>query len=431
MEQNNNQNGELFGFDNTENLESQNLNPQSTTENNVYLPKTVITNMPPKPPKKEKRSFSFKVVVVSAIIAAVIGASMSGVFTYFGIRALSQKTEQDQNTPINNTTTNINVDKTDYTVVEAIAEKVTPSVVGIRTTAAVTNFFFGESESTGEGSGIIYTKDGYIITNYHVIAEAVESSLSSKIEVFLSTDLTKSHQASVVGYNITYDLAVIKINANNLPAVELGNSDSLKVGQFVAAIGNPGGLEYMSSVTYGVVSGLNRSVADNSRYEAEVSYIQTDAAINPGNSGGALVDINGKLVGVNSVKIVSESYEGMGFAIPINKVIELCQKMIDKQYEPSAYIGVALSERYDASTLKMLGYPAGAVVQNVAEDSPAAKANIKRGDIITEFAGKSITNYTVFISTLDDCKPGQTVKITIYRAGKYYTTDITVGSDNS
>ncbi|MBQ7045837.1 MAG: trypsin-like peptidase domain-containing protein [Clostridia bacterium] len=378
--------------------------------------------------QNKRHKFSLKTVLVSVLIAALMGASLTGC----GLSALYNEENETSSTdaPNNNTTTNIIVNKDDYTVVEAIAEKVTPSVVGIRTTAAVTNFFFGQSESTGEGSGIIYTKDGYIITNYHVISEAVES-LSSKIEVFLHNDSTKAYQASVVGYNITYDLAVIKIKAQDLPAVEIGDSDSLRVGQFVAAIGNPGGLEYMSSVTYGIVSGLNRSVADNSQTKSKVTYIQTDAAINPGNSGGALVDINGKLIGVNSVKIVSESYEGMGFAIPVNKAVELCQRMIDKQYEPTAYVGIALSERYDANTLKMLGFPAGAVVQNVASDSPADKANIKRGDIITEFAGETITDYTVFTSTLSDCDPGQTVKITIYRAGKYYTTDITIGSENS
>lgn len=379
-----------------------------------------------KPPKSKKEGISLKTLIASVLIAAIVGAG-TGIGAVELLSFSKDSETVTENGVVENKVTTINVDKTASNIVEAVAEKVTDSVVGIRTTASVTNFFYGNTESTGEGSGIIYTKDGYIITNYHVIAEAVESS-QGKIEVFLADQTETAIPASVVGYNISTDLAVIKIDKNGLNAIELANSDDIKVGQFVVAIGNPGGLEYISTVTYGIVSGLNRSLSDN---ESEINYIQTDAAINPGNSGGALVNAEGKLIGVNSVKIVSESYEGMGFAIPTNSVVEICQNIIDHKDDPAPYIGITLSERYDASTLRYLGFPSGAVVQSIAEDSPADDAGIKRGDIITELSGKEINDYNDFEDALNDCEVGSTVKLKVYRSGKYYTVSVKIASDNS
>ena len=309
-------------------------------------------------------------------------------------------------------------------------------MVGIRTTASISSFF-GNQESTGEGSGIIYTADGYIITNYHVIEEAAENAGKSttKIEVYLAGDTETAYNAEIIGYNISYDLAVIKIEASALPAIEIGDSDALSVGQNVIAIGNPGGLSFMGSVSSGIISGLNRTLstgsasgtADNSTTSAE--YIQTDAAINPGNSGGALVNTQGQLIGVNSVKLVSESYEGMGFAIPVNKVTEICNDIIAHKDEPAPYVGIEISTRYDSTTLKMYGYPSGAVISSVVEGGPADDAGLQRGDIITSFNGTSITEYTEFSSLLNGCTSGDTVDITIYRAGRTYTTTITIGSN--
>ena len=212
-----------------------------------------------------------------------------------------------------------------------------------------------------------------------------------------------------------------------MPAVTFANSDKLNAGQFVVAIGNPGGLEFMGSVTYGVISGLNRVISDTS---GSASLIQTDAAINPGNSGGALVNINGELVGVNSSKIVAEGYEGMGFAIPSNTVKQITDKIISNKDAPTPYIGVTISERYDAETLKSYGYPVGAVVGSVVGGGPADSAGIKRADIITEFNGVKITDYTVLNDEIAKCQPGQTVTATIYRARRYYSTNIKIGSNN-
>ena len=233
-----------------------------------------------------------------------------------------------------------------------------------------------------------------------------------------------------MGYNISCDLAVIKINAKNLKAVEWGDSSDLQVGQTVVAIGNPGGLEFMGSVTMGIVSGLNRIMAD--AYDSStVQLIQTDAAINPGNSGGALVNEKGQLVGINSSKIVSEGFEGMGFAIPSNTVKEVCDRIISKEFAPSPYIGVTISERYDPDTLEALGYPVGAVVYSVVSGGPAYTAGIRQGDIITEFNGQKVTHYSKLSEIISNCDPGDRASFKVYRSGKYYEGTIIIGSNNS
>ena len=375
-------------------------------------------------PEKPKNRYSAAVVILCAVLSAIIGAT-GGIAAILSVNtnAPADITNQSSGELSN---VNINIDKTAESIAEAVATKATNSVVGIRTTTAVTSFFGGTSDATGEGSGVIYTSDGYIITNYHVIEEAVQSP-NSKIEVFVGSNKAESQLAKVIGYNISTDLAVIKIEANNLVAAEIGSADDLKVGQYVITIGAPGGLEFMGSVTYGIISGLDRVVSANSGLE----LIQTDAAINPGNSGGALLNSKGQLIGINSSKIVAEEFEGMGFAIPIDTVIEKCDKIIARKDEPSPYVGISISERYTAEVLSFYGYPAGAVVSGVAEGSPAAQAGIARGDIITEFNGTAISEYTVFDDVLHDLEPNQKVSMKIYRAGKSYKTTITIGSDGA
>ena len=350
---------------------------------------------PPKKVKKAKRSHSTGVVIIASLLAAVVGAVscmflMSYVFSYE--TSITSDTQQTENSK-NNVT--ISVDETAASVAEAVSAKCSDSVVGIRTTTSVISFFGGSQQQTGDGSGVIYTSDGYIITNYHVIGDAVESN-NSKIDVFIGDNKSNSYPATVIGYNISCDLAVIKINATGLTPVELGNSDELKVGQYVVTIGAPGGLEFMGSVTYGIISGLNRTVSTSTG----LKLIQTDAAINPGNSGGALLNAEGKLIGINSSKIASVEFEGMGFAIPVNTVKEKCDKIISQKGDSQAYFGVSISSTYTSQVLSFYGYPSGAVVSSVAEGSPAAKAGIERGDIITEFNGVKITEYTLLNDAL-------------------------------
>ncbi|MBQ3816713.1 MAG: trypsin-like peptidase domain-containing protein [Clostridia bacterium] len=377
---------------------------------------------PPKRQVKPKKKYGAGVVVLASVLAAFIGL-FGGLFAV-GVYSDNNKTvDLSEKTEVKNV--NINVDETAPSVVAAVAEKVSPSVVGVRTTTSVINFFGGSSEAMGEGSGVIYSQDGYIITNYHVIESALQYS-SSKIEIYLDTNSSDSYEASVVGYNISTDLAVLKINVTGLMPAEIGKSDDLKVGQFVVTIGNPGGLEFMKSVTYGVISGLNRVVSTDSNVE----LIQTDAAINPGNSGGALLNTSGQLIGINSSKIVSEEYEGMGFAIPIDTVVKVCNDIISKQNSPDPYVGITVSEKYTAEVLNFYGYPTGAVVLSVADASPANEAGIKKGDIITEYNGKEITQYKLLNQLIEESNPGDKVTVKLYRSGRYYTTKLTVGSNN-
>ncbi len=385
----------------------------------------------PKRIKKEKNNkYSLLTVIICAVLAAVIGATSAAgvIINYKNSQSGTSYTEQTDNGATQNIT-NINVNETAESVIQAVAQKVTPSVVGIATSAAINSFFGGSTESTGTGSGVIYSTDGYIITNYHVI-ESTLSSSSSKIEVYLTENTDKAYEATVVGYNITHDLAVIKINATNLPKVDIGDIDEVKVGQYVAAIGSPGGLEFMGSVTYGIISGLNRVVSDSSS-EDNVNLIQTDAAINPGNSGGALVNTKGQLIGINSSKIAATEYEGMGFAIPIDTVTDVCDKIISRQYDPNPYIGVTINEKYTADILERLGYPVGAVVKSVMNGGPAYESGIRSGDIITQYGDIVISEYSKLNDAVANSKPGEKVRVKIYRAGKYYYANITVGSNNS
>lgn len=385
-----------------------------------------------KPPKvkkerKTKRTYGVATVIISGVLAAVVS-----VITCVAVLGSVHTTQIDTTSSVKKVESstannvNINVDETVTSIAEAVAKKCTDSVVGIRTTTSVASFFGQTQNQSGEGSGVVYSEDGYIITNYHVISDAVTSS-NSKIEVFIGNSSSDSYSADVVGYNISCDLAVIKINATGLTPVEFGNSDQLSVGQYVVTIGAPGGLEFMGSVTYGIISGLNRTVSTDS----SIKLIQTDAAINPGNSGGALLDCEGKLIGINSSKIVSEEFEGMGFAIPVNTVKEKCDKIISRKGNGQAYLGVSISSTYTSEVLSFYGYPSGAVVSSVADSSPAANAGIERGDIITEFNGTAITEYTMLNDLLYDCEANQTVSVKIYRNGRYYTIDIKLASDTA
>ncbi len=395
--------------------------PNPTPNSNYYAPQ------PPKASRKKSKGtrVSILTIIISLVVAVAVGA-VSGAAVAFVMGDNNSGTTTIVS-PQSSENVNITVDeKTVTSVAQAVAEKAGPSVVGIRTTTSVVNFFGGVSETPGEGSGVIYSSDGYIITNYHVIEGAVSSSASSKIEVYLSGDKETPYPASVVGYHISSDLAVIKINAKNLNAVEMGTSADLAVGQYVVTIGSPGGLEFMGSVTYGIISGLDRVVSSNS----SVKLIQTDAAINPGNSGGALLDTSGKLIGINSAKIVSEEYEGMGFAIPVDTVKEKVEKIISRKDDKEPYIGITISERYTADVLDYYGYPAGAVVLSVDEESPAENAGIARGDIITEFGGNKISDYTMLGEYLNDFSPNDKVEVKLYRSGRYYTVNLTIGSNS-
>ncbi len=415
--------------------------PYSYTPNTNYGYSPVPTP-PPQPPKKDKRVVGIGTMIVCIVIATVISATTALTI------ALGSLDERDRNTVATSSeqgseddvssentssgetiSTVITIDGNVESLVEAVYDKAANSVVGIRTKASVESFFGGSTESTGEGSGVIYTTDGYIITNYHVIADVVTTQTSNtSVEVFLMSDPDEPIDAEVIGYNVSADLAVIKISKTGLPAVELGNSDDIKVGQYAIAIGCPGGIEFLNSVSYGIVSGLNRTITVDSI--GEMDLIQTDAAINPGNSGGALLNSKGQLIGINSSKLVDESFEGMGFAIPVNTALEVVKEIIENKDNPSPYIGIEIY-KYDSEYLAQYGLPSGAAVKSVVKNAPAYNAGIRAGDIITAFNKVEVTEYSDFIDALDECTPETKVTARIYRNGRYYTTTVTIGSNNS
>lgn len=320
--------------------------------------------------------------------------------------------------------------------VEAVAVKACPSIVGVITTyIASGDSLFGSYEAQGQGSGIVLDDQGHILTNHHVVSKAISSGGTQimqgcSIKVVLPNNTDVFYDATVVGYDSKTDLAVIKISAPGLVPATIGDSSSLKVGQKVVAIGNPMGIDFMGSVTVGYISGLDRSGTGMN----EFSLIQTDAAINNGNSGGALVDMFGNVIGINSLKASSSSYEGMGFAIPINEAMGVVEDLIEFNHRKGQpYLGIQMNTTYTESMAAQYGLPAGVLVVEVVQGGPAETAGIKMYDIITgvtiskdgEKQSWDIKFYTDLTSVLAMCEPGEEVELKIYRDpnldGKDYT----------
>ncbi|MCX8130176.1 MAG: trypsin-like peptidase domain-containing protein [Clostridia bacterium] len=395
-----------------------------------------------------KKGISLLQLILASLMSAILGGALVGVVlvfvpsavqptvkSYFGNFIPGKQTAAQNNSSV---LKKVEIEKTDSPV-SAIAEKVSPSIVGIRVESGrVQDFFgFGAQQPASEGSGIIIKSDGYIMTNNHVVAGAIDSSTGTlnkgaKIEVILPNQINKPYIAQVVGRDAKTDLAVLKINATGLPAAELGNSDELKVGELAVAIGNPGGLEFMGSVTVGVISGVNRTISaeDNS----ELKLIQTDASINPGNSGGALVNSKGQIVGVNSSKIVAQGFEGLGFAIPINKAKEITDSLIEFKYvKGRPLLGVTIDQEFTEEMAKQYNVPFGLLVSGVTPFSGANKAGVQKNDIIVKFDGKKITTFNELENLKNKHKPGEEVEMEVYRYSdeKYHKLKIVLGENKN
>jgi serine protease Do len=272
-----------------------------------------------------------------------------------------------------------------------------------------------EHKESGLGSGVIVDKDGYILTNNHVIKDADE------IKVKLSDK--REFKGKVIGADPKTDLAVIKIDSNHLPVIKLGDSDKLKVGETVIAIGNPFGLS--QTVTSGIVSATGRANVGIADYE---DFIQTDAAINPGNSGGALVNVRGELVGINTaIFSTSGGYQGVGFAIPSSMAKVVMDNLINKGKVVRGWLGVSiqpvtpdLAKQFDIKDDK------GALVGDVVEESPAEKADLRRGDVIIEFDGKEVTDPSSLRNSVAGTPPGKKVSLKIMRDGKIQKVDVII-----
>ena len=281
-----------------------------------------------------------------------------------------------------------------------IYKKVVPSIVGIVTYNPSKGL---SSTSAGQGSGIIMSQDGYIITNAHVIGN------SNKYNVTVVVG-EKEYPAKVVGFDTRTDLAVLKIDGTGLTAAEFGNSDQMEVGEWVLALGNPGGLEFSNSLTRGLVSAKDRSLgASNS----PVKYIQTDAPINPGNSGGALLNMYGQVIGINCAKVTE--FEGMGFAIPINTVKTVADDMIKRGYV-SGRVRLGVSVRpISAYEAQVNDVPQGILISEISDDSNVTSSGIKVGDIITKIDGVATLNTSGLYGELSKHKPGDVITLTVYR----------------
>jgi serine protease Do len=265
------------------------------------------------------------------------------------------------------------------------------------------------------GSGVIVSADGYIITNNHVVEQADE------IRVTLFDK--RSFTAKIIGADTKTDIAIVKIAADNLRAAQWGDSDKLQVGEFVLAIGNPYGLSH--TVTMGIISAVGRANVGIADYE---DFIQTDAAINPGNSGGPLVNVKGELIGVNTA-IFSRSggYQGIGFAVPSNMARLVMNQLIDKGKVTRGWLGVTIQELTPELSQKFgLKSEKGALVGDVAKGSPAEKAGIKRGDIISEYNGKKISDVGNLRNMVAQSKVGSEIPITIQRGGKEYAVKVVI-----
>ena len=379
--------------------------------------------------KKEKSSKTgFGKTVAIPFLSGVLGAGivLGTCFGVPGIRNTLLKTESNDSVSTSTTstssgqinTTQISLEEYSATGI-GVAQKILPSIVGIRVEFPVNSIFLNQSGSTAtaEGSGIIISEDGYILTNNHVVSSASSSSYyslgeASKISVYLYNDTT-AYEASIVGTDEETDLAVIKIDKTGLTAAELGDSDSVAVGEFAMAVGNPLGMQ--SSITAGVISGVNREVTDSDGKTFTV--IQTDAAINSGNSGGALVNSQGQVIGINTLKVSATGVEGMGFAIPINSAKPIYEDLIQYNKVRRPYIGIS-GRDLDQATAQRNNLVEGVYVVSVEEFSAAEKAGIKAGDVIIRADGTDVKTMDELNAVKNTHNIGDQMTIVVNRNGE-------------
>ena len=343
--------------------------------------------------------------IVGGIICAMLGGAIGATGVYFITKNQIKndvKTQQIQSGPAEFASAKGNL------TIPEVVKKVAPAVVTVSTKSIVQNNFTVQ-EQEGVGTGFIINNEGYIVTNYHVIQGA------SQVKVTFSDG--KEVNAKIINYNPEYDLAVIKITDKvEMPAVaELGDSDGLQSGDQVIAIGNPLGKQFAGTVTQGIVSATHRVIDMNGR---KATFIQTDAAINPGNSGGPLLNAKGQVIGVNAAKIGGDT-QGIGFAIPINIVKE----NLGQLSKPILKLGIQV-RNIDEQTAKANNLVPGVYVIGVQEFSPAEKAGLQAGDLITKADGERIKSVDELNKVKDKHKAGDKLKLQVYRNGKYADLDI-------
>lgn len=367
--------------------------------------------------KKQKSSKSSTILV--PFISGALGAGLV-VSVIFGVTPIKEKLISNHPIAVpsieTSATSQISLSQYSDTSIYA-ANKVLPSIVGIEVNFTVDSIFFKGQTQTAKGSGIIISDDGYILTNNHIISSADSSSFyevskANSVKVSLYNDKTK-YDAKIIGLDQQTDLAVIKIDKKDLTPAELGNSDSLSIGEFVLAIGSPLGLE--SSVTAGIVSALNRNIdsPDGSNYVV----IQTDCAINAGNSGGALVNSDGKVIGINTLKFAGNGIEGMGFAIPINRTTKIVADLIKNGKVLRPFIGIA-GKDLSKEEAEHYNLPLGIYIQDVEIKSSAEASGLKVGDVITAIDKTEIKTMKELNDIKNQKSIGDTIVLTVFRDGK-------------
>ena len=390
--------------------------------------------------KTTKHSSGFGKSILLPFVSGVIGCTVV-IGTCFGVPSIKNKLIGNSTSPIS-TTNNNSTQSTGYvqqtslsnysdTAVYA-ANKILPSIVGIKIEYTVnTNSIFGRgntSTATASGSGIIISDDGYILTNNHVVSSSSsESSLyyqiseATKISVILFNDETE-YEAKIVGQDAQTDLAVIKIEKTGLTKAEFADSDDVKVGEFAMAVGNP--VNMTSTVTTGIVSAVNRKITDSDG--KTYKCIQTDAAINSGNSGGALVNSEGKVIGINTLKLSGTGIEGIGFAIPINSTTDITSQLIQYSKVKRPYIGITGID-LDEATAKKYNLVIGIYVKSIEDFSAAEKGGLKAGDVIIEADGKSISKMDELNEIKNTHQIGDEMKLKINRNGSEKEITLTLG----
>jgi len=384
--------------------------------------------------KSKKGNFNFGRQVVVPFVSGIVGAGVV-IGTCIGVPSIRQSlfniNETSTNT-INNTTSHSSpntslVSLTNFSETGvAVAQKVLPSVVGIKVEYSVSSIFNKNMTSTAEaeGSGIIISEDGYILTNNHIVNSTSSSSFyevgkANKVTITLYNDETK-YEGTIVGTDEQTDLAVIKIDKTGLSAATLGDSDSVQVGEFAMAIGNPLGMQ--SSVSSGMISAVNRKVTSDG---ITFNLIQTDTAINSGNSGGALVNSKGEVIGINTLKMSGSGIEGMGFAIPINSAKPIYEQLIQYNKVKRPYIGIS-GRDLDEQTAKANNLVVGVYVISIDEFSAAEKAGLKIGDVITAIDGKNITTMDELNEVKNTHNIGDEITLNIYRNGNEKQIKVTL-----
>lgn len=398
--------------------------------------------------RKSHGGRTFLLAFLGAAVACAIGLGGFGIWQSMNGAGSSSSDGGGQSTQLgsqNSGSINAPDAEADQTLAEAVAQKALPSVaaIDVYTNQSSMSGMYGFGANSGSnagtltqsslGSGVVLSADGYIVTNYHVIsgADAVEVTVEGE-----------TYEADIVGSDPSSDIAVVKAkNASGLKAVEIGDSDDLVIGEWVMTIGSPFGLE--QSVATGIVSATSRSqIMDSGTDEYGQStgettiypnMIQTDAAINPGNSGGALVDADGKLIGINTlITSYSGNYSGVGFAIPVNYAVNLAQQIIDGKTPTHAQLGVSLST-VNAQNAQRYGLSVdeGAYVAAVSEGSGAAEAGLQEGDIITKFDGQNVASASDLMLDVRSKNPGDKVTLDVNRNGETKQVEVTLGSDEN